>query len=117
MSAAGFAMSNGKAPRMIGALCDASAARASAKAPRREHRERRAVGDRHQEEEPVVHLDDRLQHRTTLEAPRGALSEADQAGGDGRQLVGTVTRKVPRGCQEQTVSGDRNRMRDSGNAV
>ena len=30
ISAAGLDMSNGKAPRMIGALCDASAARASA---------------------------------------------------------------------------------------
>src|SRR3954468_8973145 len=41
-----------------------------------ENRERRAVGDGHQEKESIVHLDHRLQHRATLEAPCGALSQA-----------------------------------------
>src|ERR1700754_942580 len=52
-----------------------------------ENREGRTVRNGHQEKKPVVHLDDRLQHRATLEAPCGTLSEADQAGGDSCQLV------------------------------
>ncbi|KPC77345.1 hypothetical protein ADL26_02680, partial [Thermoactinomyces vulgaris] len=74
---------------------------------RGQHRERGAVADGHQEQEAAVHLDDRLQDGAAFEASGGALGEAHQSRGDGRQLVGAVPRQVPRGGQQQTVGADR----------
>src|SRR5215469_6233369 len=45
----------------------------------RKYSQTRPVADRHHDQEPALHLDDRLRHRAALEHPRRALRQARQA--------------------------------------
>jgi hypothetical protein len=71
-----------------------------------------AVADRLDDHQPALHLDQRLSRQACLEDPRRALHQADQPGGDGRELLGEKLGDALRQRKRYTVRGYHDGVRD-----
>ncbi len=71
-----------------------------------EHRQAGAVAGRRDEEEALVHLDQRLAHAPGVEVPTRALGQAVEAGGHRRQVLGVLPAERVGGADRQAVVGE-----------
>lgn len=70
---------------------------------RGEHRQTGPVTDRHDQQQALLHLDQRLGGPPGFEDPRRAQHQARQPGSDGRELLSEIARDVIRERERHTV--------------